>query len=173
MVKEKVFQTVRPQRSIPEPVQARRRVLYARPAASLGFTFAEVLTAILVIAIGLIGIAALYSEGLQAELDTQPRAQAAQFAQSVADRVIANATGRAGYASVIGVVCTPGAKPTRPDSAAAQEAACWQDEIEQKLPNGTIAITRDLSTTPATYVIAVSWSAPGAGAGSYVMRVQP
>jgi type IV pilus modification protein PilV len=154
-------------------MRTRRRVLRVRPAACLGFTFAEVLTAILAIGIGLIGIAALYSEGLKAELDTQPRAQAAQFAQAIADRILANTAGRVGYASVVGVVCTPGANTTRPDNAAAQEAACWQDEIERKLPNGTVAITRDRSTAPATYVVAVSWSAPGAGAGSYVMRVQP
>lgn len=148
-----------------------------------GFTFAEVLTAIFVIAIGLIGVAALYSEGLRAELDSRPQARAAQIAQTIADRINANADGRIGYASVVGVVCTPDAKaistkaratkPMRPGGAAAQEAACWQDEIEQKLPNGTLAITRDPSTTPATFVIAVNWSSPGIGAASYVLRVQP
>jgi type IV pilus modification protein PilV len=142
-------------------------------SANAGFTFAEVLTAILVIGVGLIGIAALYSEGLQAELDTRPRAQAAQLAETIADRISTNPAGRIGYASVVGVVCTPRVKTARPGSAAAQEAACWQDEIEQKLPNGTLAITRDLSTTPATYVVAVSWSSPGAGAATYVLRVQP
>lgn len=142
-------------------------------SGNAGFTFAEVLTAIFVIAIGLIGIAALYGEGLQADLDTRPRARAAQLAETIADRIGANAAGRIGYASVVGVVCTPEAATTKPGSAAAQEAACWQDEIEQKLPNGTLAITRDLSTTPPTYVIAVSWSSPGTGAASYVLRVQP
>lgn len=143
-------------------------------SGNAGFTFAEVLTAIFVIAIGLIGIAALYGEGLQADLDTRPRAQAAQLAETIAGRISANTAGRIGYASVVGVVCTPAAATTKPGSAAAaQEAACWQDEIERKLPNGTLAITRDLSTTPATYVIAVSWSSPGTGAASYVLRVQP
>ena len=142
-------------------------------SGSAGFTFAEVLTAIFVIAIVLIGIAALYSEGLQSEHDTRPRAQAAQVAQTIAERINSNAAGRAGYASVIGVLCTHKAKAAPPAGAAAQEAACWQDEIEEKLPNGTLAITRDPSTTPPTFVIAVSWSSPGTGAATYVTRVQP
>lgn len=138
-----------------------------------GFTVVEILTAVLVIAIGLIGIAALYSEAMQTELDTQPRAQAARLAQAMADRVKANASGRSGYASVVGVLCITEGRDPRPVTAAAQEAACWQDEVEEKLPNGTGAITRDLSSNPPTYVIAVSWSAPSAGAASYVLRVQP
>lgn len=143
------------------------------PARCSGLTFVEVLTAVLVIAIGLIGIASLYSDAVQTELDTQPRAQAERLAQVMADRVAANAAGRAGYASVVGVLCVTEARDPRPLNAAAQEAACWQDEVEEKLPNGTGAIKRDLSTAPPTYVVSVSWSAPGSGAASYVVRVQP
>jgi len=145
----------------------------AGPVVCRGFTIIEILTAVLVIAIGLIGIAALYSEALQTELGTNPRAQAARLAQEMADRVNANAAGRVGYASVVGVLCATQDKDAKPQNAAAQEAACWQDEVEEKLPNGTGAITRDLSTNPPTYVIAVSWSAPREGAASYVIRVQP
>lgn len=145
----------------------------AAPAACRGFTIIEILTAVLVIAIGLIGIAALYSEAIQTELETNPRAQAARLAQQMADRVNANAAGRVGYASVVGVLCATNGKDTKPQTAASKEAACWQDEVEEKLPNGTGAITRDLSTNPPTYVIAVSWSAPREGAASYVIRVEP
>ena len=127
----------------------------------------------LVIVIGLIGIASLYGEAVRTELDTEPRARAARLAQSMADRVNANATGRAGYASLVGVLCVTDGRDRRPLNAAAQEAACWQDEVEKELPNGTGSITRDLSMNPPTYVVAVSWSAAGSGAASYVVRVQP
>lgn len=137
-----------------------------------GFTLVEVIAALLVVGIGLIGIAALYGEAMQTEIDTHPQAQAARLAQSMADKVNSNAAGRAGYANVIGVLCTE-TRDARPVNAAAQEAACWHEEIRKALPNGTGAITRDLSTNPPTYVIAVSWSAAGAGAASYVVRVQP
>lgn len=139
---------------------------------SSGFTLVEVIAALLVVGIGLIGVAALYGEAMHTEIDTHPQAQAARLAQVMAEKVDANVAGRTGYANVIGVLCTETRDP-RPVNAAAQEAACWHEEIRKALPNGTGAISRDLSTNPPTYVISVSWSAAGAGAASYVMRVQP
>jgi len=137
-----------------------------------GFTFIEFLAALLVVAIALIGIAALYDDSVRVDPASQPRLQAAQLAELMADRVRSNDAGRAGYASIIGVVCTPaGGKPLRPTDAAAREAACWQDEVQKKLPNGSGSVTNDTSTTPSTYVVAVSWSAAGVGASSYVVRV--
>ena len=141
--------------------------------AAAGFTLVEVATAILLIVIGLIGIAALYSDTVPTAPADVPRMQAAKLAEAIAERVSANATGRAGYASIVGVVCEQKKKIRRPIDAAAQEAACWLDEVQRTLPNGTGSITRDSSSSPPTYVVAVSWSAPGQGAASYVTRVQP
>lgn len=141
--------------------------------AAAGFTLVEVATAILLIVIGLIGIAALYSDTAPATPADVPRMQAARLAEAIAERVSANAAGRLGYASVVGVVCEPQKKIKRPIDAAAQEAACWLDEVQRTLPSGTGSITRDSSSSPPTYVVAVSWSAPGQGAASYVTRVQP
>jgi hypothetical protein len=64
------------------------------------------------------------------------------------------------------------AKPKRAQDAAAVEAACWHQQVGEQLPSGTGSITRDATTTPPTYVIAVSWSSPEGGAASYVIRVQ-
>jgi type IV pilus modification protein PilV len=143
------------------------------PAPCSGFTVVEVIAAILVLGVGLIGIASLYGEAVQNERETDPRARAQHLALNMAERVKANSTGRTGYASVVGVLCVKEPRSAKPQQAAAQEAACWQDEVEENLPNGTGAITRDLSTNPPTYVVAVSWSAEGSGAASYVVRVQP
>jgi type IV pilus assembly protein PilV len=140
---------------------------------SRGFTIAEVLAALVVMAIGLIGIAALYSDGLQTTLESSPRTQAAELAASIAQRIEANAAGRIGYISAIGVLCDPTKTPRAPEDVAAQEAACWEDEVERSLPSGLGSITRDRSTTPPTFTIAVSWSDETSGAASYVIRVQP
>jgi type IV pilus modification protein PilV len=155
-------------------VVSRTACFAARPIQrQRGFTIAEVFAALLVVIIGLIGIASLYGDAAQTQPETQPQAIAERLAQNMAARIVANAAGRTGYASVVGVLCVTTGRDSRPHYAAAQEAACWQDEVEEHLPSGTGSITRDTSTNPPTYVIAVSWSAVGAGAASYVLRVQP
>jgi len=124
-----------------------------------------------VIAVGIIGIAALYSDQVHTPDDTQLHQQAAKLAEKIAERIRAANEGRPGFATTIGVVCSPEAKPKLALDVAAMEAACWQDEVQDKLPSGQGTITRDPSTNPVSYIVAVSWSAPGTGAASYVIRV--
>ena len=138
-----------------------------------GVTIVELLAAIVVVAIAIIGISALYATEVDPEHSASPRQQAAELAESMAARIEKNAAGRSGYASVVGVFCNGPVRSKRVDDAAAREAACWHDEVEARLPNGLGTITRDASTTPPTFVIAVSWSAADTGAASYVMRVMP
>lgn len=141
-----------------------------RPAAR-GFTVAEILAALLVLGMALIGIAALYSQSAHTPQQVDPRARAAELAQAMAERIRANTAGEAGYATTIGIDCNPEAQAATAEATAVQETACWQEEIAKTLPNGQGTITRDRSTMPPSIVIAVSWSAPGSGAASYVTRV--
>lgn len=138
-----------------------------------GVTLVELLAAVAVVAVAIIGIAALYDREADPEQATSQRAQGARLAEKIALRIEQNAPGRGGYASVVGVLCSAPPRSKRADDAAAREAACWHNEVEAELPNGLGSITRDASTTPPTFVIAVSWSAAESGAASYVMRVQP
>jgi type IV pilus modification protein PilV len=143
-----------------------------QPRASFaGFTIIETLAALLVIAVGVIGVAALYLDNVHTSPERQLHLQAADLAESIAVRIRENSAGRVGYAGTIGVVCDSGARSKTAQDAAAHEAACWEAEVERTLPSGVGSISRDLTTTPATYVIAVNWSAPESGAASYVIRV--
>ena len=137
-----------------------------------GFTLAEILVALLMIGVAIIGIAALYADGTGAARVSEPRLRAAELAEQIAARISANPAGRTGYASVVGVVCDEQAKPKRAQDAAAVEAACWHQQVAEQLPSGMGSITRDATTTPPIYVVAVSWSSPEGGAASYVIRVQ-
>jgi hypothetical protein len=130
------------------------------------------LAALLVMAVGVIGVAALYLDNVHVAPRDQLHLQATELADAIAARIRANAEGRLGYVSTIGVLCNAKAKRRNPQEAAAQEAACWEDEVERRLPSGLGSITRDLTTTPPSYVVAVSWSAPESGAASYVIRVE-
>ncbi|MFO7306774.1 MAG: hypothetical protein C0P74_014790 [Gammaproteobacteria bacterium] len=143
-------------------------------SAQLGLTIAELLAALLVIAVGVIGIAALYSDAAQTDPDERLRLQAAELAEEIAKRIEENDEGRVGYAGTVGVVCRPGATLASAIDAAANEAACWKARVEQALPSGLGTITRDTTSTPVTYIVAVSWSAPRrGGAASYVVYVKP
>jgi type IV pilus modification protein PilV len=138
---------------------------------SRGFTIAEVLAALLVMAVGIIGIAALYSDQVQTNPEVQLHREAASLAEQIAARMRETKEGHSGFATTIGVLCEQQTTPRLPQDIAAREAACWEDEVERKLPSGLGTITRDTLTSPPTYVIAVSWSAPDAGTASYVIRV--
>jgi type IV pilus assembly protein PilV len=136
-----------------------------------GFTIVEMLAALLVMAVGIIGIAALYSDQVQTNPEAQLHHEAAELAEQIASRIRATKQGQAGFATTIGVLCDQQSKLVLPQDVAAREAACWEDEVERKLPSGLGTITRDTLTNPPTYVIAVSWSVADAGTASYVIRV--
>lgn len=137
-----------------------------------GVTLAETLVALLVIAVGVIGIASLYAEQAISNPEAQLHTRAAELAEQIAQRIAENAEGRLGYLGTIGVLCAPGTKTKTAHDAAAQEGACWEDAVERSLPSGLGSISRDTSTTPPTFVVAVSWSVPEGGTASYVLRIE-
>lgn len=137
-----------------------------------GFNIVEILAALLVIAVAIVGIAALYSDQTHIPPDARLPLRASELAEQMAERIRATPEGRDGFATTVGVVCNDKAKTRTPQDRAAQIAACWEDEVENSLPSGLGSISRDTSMTPASYVVAVSWSAPGTGAASYVTRVE-
>jgi type IV pilus assembly protein PilV len=142
-------------------------------ARQAGFNMIEVLAALLVMGVGIVGIAALYSDEVHTNPETELREQAAKLAEQIAVRIRETKEGRVGFAGTVGVVCAAKGMPRTAQDAAAREAACWEDEVEGQLPSGQGTVTRDLSTHPETYVVAVSWSSPETGAATYVIRVSP
>lgn len=143
-----------------------------RARSARGFNIVEILAALLVIAVGIVGIAALYSDQTHIPSDARLPLRAAELAELMAERIRATSEGRDGFATTVGVICDRNKRPRLPQDKAALEAACWEDEVERALPSGLGSISRDTSMTPASYVVAVSWSAPEAGAASYVTRVE-
>jgi type IV pilus assembly protein PilV len=138
-----------------------------------GFTIIEIVVALLVVAAGIIGVAALYADRVHASQDAELHARAVKLADEIAARISTNSAGRIGYVGTIGVICDKSAKPSLPQDQAALEGSCWEDEVEAQLPSGMGSISRDTTSNPIAYVVAVSWSAPESGTASYVLRVQP
>jgi type IV pilus assembly protein PilV len=137
-----------------------------------GFTLVDTLVALLVLTMGFIGIASLYAERIRPGSGGRLHATAVELAQSIAVRIRANRDRDAIYENGMGVLCKRNFAAKKPEARAANEVACWQDEIEKALPNGTGFITLDTTVVPPAYTITVNWSEPGARTASYVERVE-
>jgi len=142
------------------------------PHRARGATLIEVLVALLILSVGLLGIAALYVDNLRSGRTALLRTQAAALAADMADRIRTNQAAGPAFARVTGQRCSDLPETASADLAAQNEVACWQDEVAKVLPNGTGLVARDTTTLPVTYTVTVSWSESGAGTASYVMRVQ-
>jgi type IV pilus assembly protein PilV len=134
-----------------------------------GFTMVETLVALVVLAIGMLGIAALYLNSLQAGRTAIYRTQAVNFAADLADRIRANRTAVANYGNVYtdDFLPVPACYTTAGCTAAelaASDLSRWKADIAQQLPNGLgqVAVTLPVAAgEPASYVITVRWAEVG------------
>jgi type IV pilus assembly protein PilV len=110
-----------------------------------------VLIALIVLSIGLLGIAAMYVETLRANRSALVRTQAIALASDLADRIRSNRVPANNYTGS-GV-----------NAQAIADLAGWNDQIGDQLPGGTGAVLfrAGTATTPALYMIQVSWTEVG------------
>ena len=141
---------------------------------SRGFTLVEVLIALVVLAIGMLGIAALLLNGLQSSRIALLRTQAVMLASDIGDRIRANRTGGTAYALTSGTtlstpskLCTT-AGQCNSSEIAAVDLYAWQQTVLAALPGATTAVTvapvGALSSN--TYTITISWTQSGDSAAS-------
>ncbi|HEX9773028.1 MAG TPA: type IV pilus modification protein PilV [Steroidobacteraceae bacterium] len=116
-----------------------------------GFTLVEGLIALLVLSIGMLGIAALYVETLQSGRSAQVRTQAVSIAADLADRIRANRVPVDAYTGV-GL-----------NARATADLNEWNALVAAQLPegDGEIRFIAGTATTPASYTIRVSWTEVG------------
>lgn len=143
-----------------------------------GFSLVEALVALLVLSIGMLGIAALYVESLRSGRTALLRTQAVTLASDMADRIRANRQGRDAYQATVtsadtNAECSPGGTGCATDALAKHDKAAWLGAIEAALPGATGTIDVDTTTTPATYTIVVSWTEAGQkDSSTYQLRFQ-
>ncbi|RPI62345.1 MAG: type IV pilus modification protein PilV [Lysobacterales bacterium] len=137
-----------------------------------GFSLIEALVALVVLSVGMIGIAALYGQGLSAGRTALYRTIAVNLAAEMADRIRANRLGRASYTGAGAArPCGPGGGTNcTPAELAEYDVNLWQALVGQQLPGGvgTVAFA---AGTPPTYTIAVTWQDFG-GATTYQITPQ-
>jgi type IV pilus assembly protein PilV len=134
-----------------------------------GMTMVEVLVALVVLSIGMLGIAALYVETMRANRTALIRTQAVSLVNDMADRIRANARAQIAYDidtyggnPVTRGCVTGGANCTAP-ALAEDDLARWVTSVRNALPGGI----PDLQFTPGfpdRYTIIAQWAEPGAAA---------
>jgi type IV pilus assembly protein PilV len=133
----------------------------SRPAA--GFTLVEVLVALVVMAVGLLGIAALYVEGLRAGRTAVYRSAAVTLAADLADRIRANPQGAyAGTGPGADNGCVNGGVDCGADALAQDDWFRWLGDLRRRLPVGATASVEVRNLAPVDeFIIRLSWPETG------------
>lgn len=139
----------------------------------LGMTLVEALVALIVLSIGMLGIAALYVETTRANRTATIRTQAVSFVQDMADRIRANprAQGSYDFAAYGGapakrncVAVAGAAANCNEDELAEDDLAWWREAVLAALP-GSVPNVRYTAGPgggrPDQYQISVQWTEPG------------
>ena len=132
-----------------------------------GFTLLEVLIALLILSIGLLGLASLQTNGLRSNQMASMRTTATQLAYDIADRMHANPAGvdapdPLNYVIAISkddpVIATDCESTTcTPSQMATYDLAQWRSAI-RSLPGGTSSIVKTVTGTVVTHTITVYWN---------------
>lgn len=125
-----------------------------------GFSLLEVMIALVVLSIGLLGIAALQGVGLRSSHGAYLASQASLLAYDMADRIRANPGERITYDAHDHAAATADCDALPATPLAAADLAEWACAVQELLPSGrtTLASVDSLLTTGAvTYTITVEW----------------
>jgi type IV pilus assembly protein PilV len=137
-----------------------------------GFSLVEAMVSLVVISVGMIGIAALYGQGLSAGRTALFRTQAINLVADMADRIRANRAAGLGYNAIpADNNCDTGGAPCLPDPMAAHDLFVWTAQVGNQLPGG-VGTVQVAAGAPPTYTIRVSWQEGAAAPVTYQVTVQ-
>jgi type IV pilus assembly protein PilV len=126
----------------------------------------ESMIALLVLSVGLIGIAVLHGQSLAASRTAIYRSQAVLLAADMADRIRSNPTALQAYAAApAGSRCDQptddGGADCSSQQMAAHDVSVWRSQLAASLPDGRGRVAVD-AVAPPTYRISVVWNDPAA-----------
>lgn len=134
---------------------------------SKGFSLVEVLIALIIMSVGMLGIAGLYVQSMQAGRTSMLRHHAVTLAGDIADRIRANPLAGAAYTATpgqdnncvaMGATCNLG-------EMAAHDIFLWRAQALSFLPpmadgSEQVVVAFDAAALPPTFTITVQWDEP-------------
>ena len=133
-----------------------------------GFSLVEVLIALIIMSVGMLGIAGLYVQSLQAGRTSMFRHQAVALAGDVADRIRANPTAGDHYTGAgISHDCVAAGVNCSAAEMAEFDVFQWKQQAGNTLPGsaatggGDVTVQFEPDAVPPLYTITVSWAEPG------------
>ena len=141
-----------------------------RAHAQRGITMVETMVALLVLSIGMLGIAGLYVETMRSNRTAMVRSLAVSLVQDMSDRIRANARAQGAYdmtayggnPALQG--CAAGAANCTDTALAEDDLAWWKQAVLAQLPGPTANVTYIGGAgpnVPDRYTIQVTWAEPG------------
>lgn len=142
-----------------------------------GVSIVEALVALVVLSVGMLGIAGLYLESVRSNRTAHARTSAVQLVNDLADRIRANRGAEAGYevmpqGTVPAVWTTDcgAAVSCSPAQMAVYDLRSWYNQVQATLPTGSDGVVPQVSvdhinganvSTSDRYLITVAWKEPG------------
>jgi type IV pilus assembly protein PilV len=135
-----------------------------------GFTLLEVMVALLILSVGLLGLAGLQIAGLRSNQNSYYRLQATLLAQDLSERMRANLVGvglgayDAASTGANDVDCTRA--DCTPEQMARYDLAQWQADIARQLPGGVGEICKGAPACgggTAAYTVTIRWDEKRSG----------
>lgn len=128
-----------------------------------GFSMLEILVTLIILALGLLGTAALQAQSMRTAQGGQYRSQAVLLAADIGERMEANKTGATEGAYVLSAGETTNStrdcagEPCNADDLALFDLETWQNNVSDALPGASWEIVRTVAGNPSIYSIAVTW----------------
>jgi type IV pilus assembly protein PilV len=127
-----------------------------------GFSLVEVLIALIIMSVGMLGIAGLFVQSMQAGRTSMFRHHAVTLAGDVADRIRANPRAGISYAGFgADNGCVGMGNDCNEAAMAANDIFLWDEQATDSLPGGAITVNFDDTLVPPEYTIRVDWVEPG------------
>lgn len=120
-----------------------------------GFTLLEVLVALVILSVGLLGLASMLTKGMRFNHQAYVRTQSTYIAYDLMDRMRANSAAGASY--VFTADDFPDWAESLDDSVVKSDLQSFVAQVQTALPGGDASISVDAGVTPNVYTLSMVW----------------